>query len=232
MGKRGKEGRREGEGTNCYQYVIGIIILLLFIMFTFFLFKAENEGAKTKVNESLDKERIENPKFSFFDPPDYNYSVEMLEKNMEWDHMPLTYFINSTCEGWRVSKIKGALDILTDKTSGAVRFNEIENEVQADIYFGCIIRQAGYCAYYPGFGSPQISQRGYYNVISRAEVIFDGESGRSCPYSTLELHETLHAFGFAHEDDIASIMNEYFSCQRQLKQRHIDALIEIYSKYK
>jgi hypothetical protein len=64
-------------------------------------------------------------------------------------------------------------------------------------------------------------------VITSAEIRLS-MGDQLCPRPNVQLHELLHAFGFAHTRDLTDLMHERFGCLKEMKAGLKNDLAQIY----
>lgn len=140
-----------------------------------------------------------------------SYDYYSGSKILHWGHMPLRYFINSSCSSYQAGRIIIAFDYLKDETLGEVYF--IENKTSPDLTINCLNESSPSKGYYRG---GQAKTRSVDNRIFYAEINLYNEtrdSGSCGVFMDTELHEILHIFGYNHRDDSLSIMSPISKAQ-------------------
>lgn len=155
-----------------------------------------------------------------------NYSRN---NNFHWDHMPLTYSfsrLENNCSEKQIFRVKYAFDIIKNLTKEKIIFKEILSFENSDIKIYCKGIDLG-------FDEKIREGETKYNVrnsrIRNAEInLFENLNCGDWP--DVEIHETLHLFGYEHLNNTESIMNPYSEkCDlKKIDEWIIKDLIESY----
>ncbi len=153
---------------------------------------------------------------------------------LHWGHMPVVYSLDeSVCGPYETSRIKRAFADITNSTNGAVYFRKANGtepedisitcsfvedcyKTSVDVYSDYTVRSETICGHQLGiarttFQGSRIlnSSIEMFGLAGFAETAGKGPSGfyvGTCGHAITEVHELLHAFGYQHSDDNASIM--------------------------
>lgn len=142
-----------------------------------------------------------------------------------WDHMPLSYQINNTCDIRLINLVKLAFSKIENETEGLVYYVPTNNT--PDIIINC--EAADYSTSDKFFkqaieDTTCITDTTSSNIISHAQINIYGQ-GAVCDtgYPAVEVHELLHSLGFVHSPHTNSIMYPFFAdSSSECKITHID----------
>jgi hypothetical protein len=146
------------------------------------------------------------------------------EKNMRFDHINLSYSIESNCDAKRIKGMIAAFNYLESKST--LTFYQSSN---ADINVNCSeekLKQEEYDI--AGEGGPEgdITQTNLFSIIYKGKIIL--MQSDTCQ-ENVALHELLHVFGFEHSDNPKSIMYNISSCNQVLTNDIINEINRLYS---
>ncbi len=141
-----------------------------------------------------------------------------------WDHMPLTYWIDPTCDPRLINLMKLAFEKIKNETGGLVHYVPANETPDIQIYcapanyssssFSQVVEDTG-C----------LMESNHSDIISHAEITIYGQ-GFVCDtgYPSVEVHELLHTLGFVHSPHENSIMYPFTAdSSAQCKITHIDS---------
>jgi len=173
--------------------LVGVVIFVLFLLFV--LFSSDD-------NPIIDDSSLFTPNNTFVDDSETSSNITLLH----FSNMPVTYRYSSLCVGPIVPRIEWAFEILENKTDGLLTFKQVSSE--ADIDFICSpesnTRAVGDYATEAVYGESSIESTSG-SIIEKARIKFwsvrEDTRPPSCfTFPSLELHEIMHTFGFAHHD--------------------------------
>lgn len=147
--------------------------------------------------------------------------------NMRYQTNHISYDIDSSCD---VDKRMLMLDAFA-KLESATGFLIFNMDTNGEIHIKCQPGQESPKGQYyiVGEGGPtSVVNTGEFNVIQEGEVILF-ENVTVCDNYNTEMHELLHAMGFAHSNDVTDIMYPVSFCNQVLKKNIIDELVRLYS---
>lgn len=129
---------------------------------------------------------------------------------LHWDHMPLTYSIDSNCIERLEELMILSMEKINNETSGYVQFQE--ERINPDISFHCKDSIYDKSGEYSLADASSTNDPYNTNIITHVDINIYGQ-GAICGtgYPALEVHELLHGFGFNHNPLTKSIMSPYSS---------------------
>ena len=138
-----------------------------------------------------------------------------------WNHMPLTYEIDSNCNPRLINLTKLAFEKIKNETGGLVYYVPANETPDISVY----CKPGNYTSIqYTIEDTNCLMQRNNSNIISYAEINIYGQ-GMVCGtgYPAIEVHELLHALGFIHSPHPNSIMYPFSAdSSAECKTTHID----------
>lgn len=157
-----------------------------------------------------------------------------------WDHMPLTYRLEDECitrlNGIFEEDILDALNFITQRTDGIIRFERVDDGTEADITYICSEKHAGEISI--AEARPYLYSDGTY---APGEVYFYSAYDCMGERSIVMIHETLHMLGLDHNSKTRDwdVMREFYysqtqlvdSCDRDIIPEDINFLKETYNGY-
>ncbi len=151
-----------------------------------------------------------------------------------WNHMPLTYTIDTNCSGRQRDLVLLAFQKIEEETDAVVSFEGAVG--YPDYLINC--RELEYAKDTDlTLGDAKYKTDDYNtSIIISAEINFYGQ-GMVCGtgYPALELHEILHTFDFGHNPLVSSILNPYAAesskdCDvTEMDNEYVECLKYIYS---
>jgi hypothetical protein len=163
-------------------------------------------------------------------PPAWNITslLSMGFGNPKWYTDNLTFAI-SNCSGLQKNSMLQAFQNLLNGTHTSLSFREVRDGCP-DITANCVPGGLE-TGLEEGIAETTVIRRseGFYTVITRASITLSDEA-TLCATPAVELHELLHAFGFADTKDPADIMYERLGCQGGLTPGLKSDLSHIYPK--
>lgn len=146
-------------------------------------------------------------------------------RGFHWTHMPLTYWINSSCGEFEKGRIKDAFAEIDNQLSNKVSFQETTSN--PDIEINCNFRAWCY-SHETKFVCPHETSsfkltKADPNMIARAQIVFTGLEGFSeegkgiisgfslneCGPMNREIHAILEIFGYEANNNENSIMSNF-----------------------
>ncbi len=158
-----------------------------------------------------------------------------------WDHMPITYDIDScrkTFGGRMMKDIENSFIFISNRTDNVILFEEYSSGIEADITFICdiggietnnfrgdgtFVTEAEAAIYeYPGT-----------NIFAPSEIYIYATYDCLGERPTLIIHEILHLFNLEHNVNPSysdDIMHPYLSdnCNRDILEKDVDYLKNVY----
>lgn len=161
-------------------------------------------------------------------PEDIGQSYEgrlQFYPKMRFNHLPITYYIELSCDEEREDNMLAALSVLTEKAGISFK----ESGPKADIFVACSEKSKEEGMFIAGEGGPtKIINTSLYNIIEKGNVIFFHSLDCKKGNYNVELHELLHVFGFEHSTNQYSVMYNTTHCNQKITQDIIDELINLY----
>lgn len=207
-------------------YLLVLIILLFLLLYFAYLLYLNLPGEPQNFDVVDGDYRGENqtPKNLQFSP------------NMKFNHNNISYYIYPDCDKTKVEKIVKAFSIISEKVELIEFYSTYENP---DIEVVCSKSnfeptEESLKRYYIAGegGAKEIVKSGDFNIITNGTILlykYPFEI-RECNVPVVELHETLHVFGFDHSQNEESLMNSYLvSCMQDIDPTIINELKRLYS---
>lgn len=134
-----------------------------------------------------------------------------------WEKMPITYKFEdeAACREYESRRIRWAFDVIKNESNWVARFEEDNSSAQI-----LIICNKTFPLAKPGYVTQGETRYRIVNgTIKDAEILFFNVGGASytagcLKYPDVEIHEILHALGFAHnaEDKMSIMYPEHILC--------------------
>ncbi|MDP2947033.1 MAG: CARDB domain-containing protein [Nanoarchaeota archaeon] len=193
------------------------VVAIFLIVFTTMVIYENIPGEAVQLNSKIG------------DTPSVNLSSKtpMFLENMRFDHNNISYSIRNNCPDTRISFMKKAFETINSEVN-EISFYETGKD--ADITISCLREyiEIDNNFFTAGEGGPvEILRNGKFNLISKGMIYLYRNS--VCENPSVELHELLHVFGFAHSVDPKNIMYNISSCSQKLSAEIIDTLKNLYS---
>jgi hypothetical protein len=149
--------------------------------------------------------------------PTWNTTTPVQFSNPRWYKPGLTYTISSDCNELQKSNMRVAFSFIMNNTqNSSLRFVEAVDGCP-DITVKCLNVTVS-TPLEQGVAETVVSKdnEGYYSVIKKAEITVTlGSQG--CTPPVTQIHQVLHALGFAHVTDSTSMLAEKFGCLQTFK---------------
>lgn len=189
----------------------------ILLVFAFVVIYENLPGEAFQLNTNIEK------------TPSLNISAKtpMFLENMRFDHDNISYSIEGSCSEARADYMKESFGILSSQVK-EISFYKTSNN--ADIEISCSERypRVNNNFFIAGEGGPvEIQKNGRFNIIKNGVIYLYREE--TCKNPSVEIHELLHVFGFAHSNDNANVMYNVTSCHQEISSDMIKTLINLYS---
>ena len=222
--------------------VLFILLVVILIVIGLYL-----ENGFLNINENTAENNSENDSINYSSDTynDYNESINSDEQGKDnisskiWHYgkIPITFSFSDTCGSKVRERVNFAFNFLTSSTNETISFQEDNLTNDSELIITCGILDSTSNDYYT-LGEGQVKY--YYpdNLeILQSEASFRSISKNSysihCSnFPFVELHEILHTFGIAHNEDKGDIMNSVVnpSClYNKINDKYITCLKSIYS---
>ncbi len=169
-------------------------------------------------------------------PDNYLQNKTLIENNlpskqfyhkMRYSDRVITYSIADSCTSDRASAMKGAFANLEART--VLKFGQINsNDAMIKVLCSDVAPEAGQENYFvAGEGGPsRVLNSTLYSVILEGKISLFRED--KCDGSKVATHELLHALGFDHNNNLASILYPTLKCDQEIDTEIIDSINRLY----
>jgi len=212
--------------TNILMSLITLILLVVLFLALYFAY-LNLPGPLENLNIDIDKPEGQEV-FS---------QAKQFYPHMKFNHQRITYHINQDCSTQQKQRvIEGFKEIQNN-----IPFLIFETTLETpDIEVSCTEEEKtntesdGKKYFVAGEGgAKEIIQTGNYYIITQGVIYLFKENKKAiqCDYPNVEVHETLHVFGFDHTNNPQSIMYPLLTdCTQTLDQSIIEELKRLYSE--
>ncbi len=156
-----------------------------------------------------------------------NLPSKQFYHNMRYQEKTITYSIADSCASDRASEMKGAFTNIEAQT--VLKFEQINlNNAMIRVLCSDVAPEAGQENYFvAGEGGPsRVINSTLYSVILEGKISLFRED--NCDGSKVATHELLHALGFDHNNNPASILYPTLKCDQEIDAEIIDSINRLY----
>jgi len=157
-----------------------------------------------------------------------NVSGEIVQfyQHMRYSDRNISYKVESACNEEKSSNIRKAFEILSERT--ILSFNEVLENPEIKILCSDVAPEAEEKGHFiAGEGGPsEIINTTNFAVILSGKVSLYREN--KCDEPKVAIHELLHALGFDHYNNKASILYPITSCDQQIDSEIVEMIDKLY----
>ncbi len=156
-----------------------------------------------------------------------NLPSKQFYHSMRYQDRAITYSIADSCAGDRVSEMKGAFANIAART--VLTFEQINSDdAMIKVLCSDVAPEAGQENYFvAGEGGPsRVVNSTLYSVILDGKISLFRED--KCAGAKVATHELLHALGFDHNNNPASILYPTLKCEQEIDSEIIDSINRLY----